>query len=172
VVISSDVIYPNGEMKDYEAFWLPFKGVQKPGPVPSPATMTGMTHSKGSRHVPDRESARTVMWRAAADLKLTTTNERKIEGLLRQASGCDEAAVPTDSSKHSSSFNGASRCSQWIRARKRLTTPKCWFRNALKALAASLLALLASTVGVANTAAGDEDLLPCTACCASMRSRW
>lgn len=31
VVISSDVVYPTGEMKDYEAnFWLPFKGVAKP----------------------------------------------------------------------------------------------------------------------------------------------
>ena len=31
VVISSDVVYPNGSMTDYEAkFWLPFKGVRKP----------------------------------------------------------------------------------------------------------------------------------------------
>ena len=31
VVVSSDVIYPSGEMKDYEAkFWLPFKGISKP----------------------------------------------------------------------------------------------------------------------------------------------
>ena len=31
VVISSDVIYPTGQMKDYEPkFWLPFKGVTKP----------------------------------------------------------------------------------------------------------------------------------------------
>jgi len=31
VVLSSDVIYPTGAMRDYEAkFWLPFKGVTKP----------------------------------------------------------------------------------------------------------------------------------------------
>ena len=31
VVISSDVVYPTGAMKDYESrFWLPFKGVTKP----------------------------------------------------------------------------------------------------------------------------------------------
>ena len=31
VVISSDVVYPTGAMRDYEAkFWLPFKGVTKP----------------------------------------------------------------------------------------------------------------------------------------------
>ena len=31
VVISSDVVYPTGAMKDYESrFWLPFKGVGKP----------------------------------------------------------------------------------------------------------------------------------------------
>ena len=31
VVISSDVVYPNGSMIDYEAkFWLPFKGIEKP----------------------------------------------------------------------------------------------------------------------------------------------
>jgi hypothetical protein len=31
VVISSDVVYPNGSMIDYETnFWLPFKGVTKP----------------------------------------------------------------------------------------------------------------------------------------------
>ena len=30
-MLSSDVIYPSGAMKDYEAkFWLPFKGVDKP----------------------------------------------------------------------------------------------------------------------------------------------
>jgi 3',5'-cyclic AMP phosphodiesterase CpdA len=31
VVVSSDVVYPTGAMRDYEAkFWLPFKGVRKP----------------------------------------------------------------------------------------------------------------------------------------------
>ena len=31
MVISSDVIYPTGSMKNYEAnFWLPFKGFNKP----------------------------------------------------------------------------------------------------------------------------------------------
>src|SRR5258705_714237 len=31
MVISSDVIYPTGSMKDYEAnFWLPFNGFDKP----------------------------------------------------------------------------------------------------------------------------------------------
>lgn len=31
VFISSDVVYPNGEMRDYESkFWLPFKGISKP----------------------------------------------------------------------------------------------------------------------------------------------
>ena len=31
VVVSSDVVYPTGAMKDYEAkFWLPFKGVTMP----------------------------------------------------------------------------------------------------------------------------------------------
>ncbi len=31
MVISSDVIYPTGSMKNYEAnFWLPFKGFEKP----------------------------------------------------------------------------------------------------------------------------------------------
>ena len=31
VVISSDVVYPTGAMKDYETkFWLPFKGVTRP----------------------------------------------------------------------------------------------------------------------------------------------
>ena len=31
VVVSSDVVYPTGAMKDYEAkFWLPFKGITRP----------------------------------------------------------------------------------------------------------------------------------------------
>ena len=31
VVMSSDVVYPTGAMKDYEAkFWLPFKGITRP----------------------------------------------------------------------------------------------------------------------------------------------
>ena len=48
VVVSSDVVYPTGAMKDYESrFWLPFKGVTKPV-TRFPAITTGTTRSKGS----------------------------------------------------------------------------------------------------------------------------
>ena len=47
VVVSSDVVYPTGAMKDYESrFWLPFKGVTKPAAIP--AITTGTTRSKDS----------------------------------------------------------------------------------------------------------------------------
>jgi hypothetical protein len=48
LVISSDVVYPNGEMHDYEdKFWLPFKGVTKPV-YAIPGTTIGTTPSKRS----------------------------------------------------------------------------------------------------------------------------
>ena len=48
VVVSSDVVYPTGAMKDYESrFWLPFKGVNKPV-YAIPAITTGTTRSRDS----------------------------------------------------------------------------------------------------------------------------
>jgi hypothetical protein len=48
VVVSSDVVYPTGAMRDYEAkFWLPFKGVTRPS-TRFPAITIGMTPSKAS----------------------------------------------------------------------------------------------------------------------------
>ena len=45
LVVSSDVIYPGGAMRDYEFnFYLPFKGFAKPS-MPSPATTTGSARS-------------------------------------------------------------------------------------------------------------------------------
>lgn len=98
LVISSDVIYPNGEMKDYEArFWLPFKGVTKPVyAIPGNHDWYDALEAFAATFL-DRESARTAMRaRAEVDLKLTTTNERKIEALLREADRLrGEYRVPT-----------------------------------------------------------------------------
>ncbi len=98
VVISSDVVYPNGEMKDYEArFWLPFKGVQKPVyAIPGNHDWYDALEAFAATFL-DRESARVSMRaRAEADLKLTTTNERKIDRLLEEADRLRlEYGVPT-----------------------------------------------------------------------------
>jgi hypothetical protein len=49
VVVSSDVVYPTGAMRDYEAkFWLPFKGVHVRRSTPSQAITTGTTRWRAS----------------------------------------------------------------------------------------------------------------------------
>ncbi len=98
VVISSDVIYPNGSMIDYEAkFWLPFKGVTKPVyAIPGNHDWYDALEAFAATFL-EADAARTVMRaRAAADLRLTSTTDARIEGLIANAERLrGEYSVPT-----------------------------------------------------------------------------
>jgi uncharacterized membrane protein HdeD (DUF308 family)/3',5'-cyclic AMP phosphodiesterase CpdA len=98
VLVSSDVVYPTGEMKDYERkFWLPFKGVTKPvyaipGNHDWYDALDGFT---ATFFTP--EAARTALRaRAEADKHLTATTEGRVAELVSEAARLRrEYGVPT-----------------------------------------------------------------------------
>lgn len=98
VVISSDVIYPVGAMRDYEAkFWLPFMGVTKPVyAIPGNHDWYDALEAFVATFL-DETSARSAMRaRIEADHKITTTTDRGIDGLIREAARLrGEYRVPT-----------------------------------------------------------------------------
>ena len=98
VVLSSDVVYPIGAMKDYEAkFWLPFKGVQKPVyAIPGNHDWYDALEAFAATFL-EPDAARVAMKaRIEADLKLSRTTDRHIEALIREAARLrKEYRVPT-----------------------------------------------------------------------------
>jgi 3',5'-cyclic AMP phosphodiesterase CpdA len=87
VVLSSDVVYPTGAMKDYESrFWLPFKGVTKPV-YAIPGNHDWYDALEGfvaTFFEPD--AARLAMRaRIAADGGVSSTTDARIEEYLRTA---------------------------------------------------------------------------------------
>jgi uncharacterized membrane protein HdeD (DUF308 family) len=98
VIVSSDVIYPNGSMVDYEAkFWLPFKGVTKPVyAIPGNHDWYDALEAFLATFL-DAGSARTAMHaRANADLRLTSTTAARIDRLIAAAGRLrKEYEVPT-----------------------------------------------------------------------------
>jgi uncharacterized membrane protein HdeD (DUF308 family)/3',5'-cyclic AMP phosphodiesterase CpdA len=98
VVISSDVIYPTGAMKDYEAkFWLPFKGIEKPVyAIPGNHDWYDALEGFNATFLTST-AARTAMHaRVEADLHLTSTTDRRIDELITRAGSLrKEYGVPT-----------------------------------------------------------------------------
>ena len=98
VVISSDVVYPNGSMIDYETnFWLPFKGVTKPVyAIPGNHDWYDALEAFNATFL-EPDAARAAMRaRAEADLRLSSTTNARIESLLAQAARLrGEYEVPT-----------------------------------------------------------------------------
>lgn len=87
VAISSDVVYPNGSMIDYEAkFWLPFKGIVKPVfAIPGNHDWYDALEAFLATFL-RQDAARVAMRaRAQADLRLTSTTDRRIDGLIAEA---------------------------------------------------------------------------------------
>jgi uncharacterized membrane protein HdeD (DUF308 family) len=87
LVISSDVIYPAGEMKDYESnFYLQFKGFAKPI-VAIPGNHDWYDALDGFvANFFEPEMARAALTaRVDADLKLTTTTRSRIDALIERA---------------------------------------------------------------------------------------
>ncbi len=86
VVISSDVVYPTGAMKDYEAnFYLPLKGITKPV-YAIPGNHDWFNALDGfAANLMDRDSARAALAaRVDADLSLSSTTNERIDQLIAE----------------------------------------------------------------------------------------
>jgi uncharacterized membrane protein HdeD (DUF308 family) len=87
VVIASDVVYPTGAMKDYEAnFYLPLKGVERPV-YAIPGNHDWFNALDGfAANLMYPDSARAAIdARVESDLSLSSTTDERIEGMIGQA---------------------------------------------------------------------------------------
>jgi len=87
MVISSDVIYPDGAMKDYEPnFYLPFKGFTKPiYAIPGNHDWYDALEGFAANFL-EEDGARTCMLsRLETDHRLSTTTDRRIERYIQEA---------------------------------------------------------------------------------------
>ena len=98
IAISSDVVYPNGSMIDYERkFWLPFKGVTKPVfAIPGNHDWYDALEAFLATFL-QPDAARTAMRaRVEADLRVTSTTDQRIDQLIAEAARLRrEYDVPT-----------------------------------------------------------------------------
>lgn len=92
LVISSDVIYPSGAMKDYEfRFYLPFKGFHKPiYAIPGNHDWYDALEGFGANFLEPRAARAALRARREADHGLTSTTETRIESLLDEAARLQE----------------------------------------------------------------------------------
>src|SRR5262249_36448297 len=98
VVISSDVVYPTGSMNDYEAkFWLPFKGVTRPVyAIPGNHDWYDALEAFNVTFLQPEAARASIRARVEADLRVTSTTDKRIELLIREAQRLREAyRVPT-----------------------------------------------------------------------------
>ena len=98
VVISSDVVYPTGAMRDYEAkFWLPFKGVTRPVyAIPGNHDWYDALESFAATFLQPDAARASIHARVDSDLKVTSTTDGRIEGLIEEAARLRrEYDVPT-----------------------------------------------------------------------------
>ncbi len=98
VVISSDVIYPVGAMRDYEAkFHLPFMGVTKPVyAIPGNHDWYDALEGFAATFLDEPSARAAIRARVEADFKLSTTTDKRIDGLIRESKRLrGEYGVPT-----------------------------------------------------------------------------
>jgi uncharacterized membrane protein HdeD (DUF308 family) len=87
LVVSSDVIYPDGAMRDYEAnFYLPFKGFTKPiYAIPGNHDWYDALEGFAANFL-EADAARVCMVnRLETDFRLSARTERRIDGYIREA---------------------------------------------------------------------------------------
>ncbi len=87
VVISSDIIYPSGAMKDYERkFFLPFKGLTKPVyAIPGNHDWYDALDGFTATFFTPSAARTAIEARVKSDLKLTGGTGEAVESLIRQA---------------------------------------------------------------------------------------
>ncbi len=98
VVVSSDVVYPTGAMRDYEAkFWLPFKGITRPVyAIPGNHDWYDALESFAATFLQEDAARASIRARVESDLRLTSTTDHRIESLLHEAARLrQEYRVPT-----------------------------------------------------------------------------
>lgn len=98
VVLSSDIVYPSGSMKDYERkFFLPFKGVKKPiYAIPGNHDWYDALDGFAATFFTPDAANLAMEARIRSDLKITTTTSIGIQNLINQASYLrTEYQIPT-----------------------------------------------------------------------------
>jgi 3',5'-cyclic AMP phosphodiesterase CpdA len=98
VVVSSDVVYPTGAMRDYETkFWLPFKGVTKPVfAIPGNHDWYDALEGFNATFLTPRAARAAMSARVDADLNISTTTAERIDQLVATAARLrEEYGVPT-----------------------------------------------------------------------------
>jgi uncharacterized membrane protein HdeD (DUF308 family)/3',5'-cyclic AMP phosphodiesterase CpdA len=98
LVLSSDVVYPTGAMRDYEAkFWLPFKGIEKPVyAIPGNHDWYDALEAFNATFLTTAAARAALHARVEADLHLTSTTDKRIDELIAEAGRLrKEFGVPT-----------------------------------------------------------------------------
>jgi hypothetical protein len=87
LVVASDVIYPAGAMSDYEFnFYLPFKGFTKPiYAIPGNHDWFDALEGFNANFLEPKAARAAIEARVEADLHLTSTTDKRIDGLVREA---------------------------------------------------------------------------------------
>ncbi len=87
VVLSSDVVYPTGAMRDYEnKFWLPFKGVSKPVyAIPGNHDWYDALEGFVSTFFEPGAAKLAMKARVEADQRVSSTTDGRIDSLVAQA---------------------------------------------------------------------------------------
>ena len=87
VVLASDVVYPTGAMKDYEAkFWLPFKGVTKPVyAIPGNHDWYDALEGFNATFLQPDAARAAIRARAESDMRVGSTTDARIEQLVSDA---------------------------------------------------------------------------------------
>jgi uncharacterized membrane protein HdeD (DUF308 family) len=87
VVVSSDVVYPTGAMRDYEwKFWLPFMGTEKPVyAIPGNHDWYDANEAFNATFLKPDSARRAMRARLDVDRRISSTTDRRIEDLIRQA---------------------------------------------------------------------------------------
>jgi len=87
LVISSDVIYPDGAMKDYERnFWLPMKGIHKPVyAIPGNHDWYDALEGFAATFYDSASASKSMKARRASDLHITAAITEKIDHQIAEA---------------------------------------------------------------------------------------
>jgi len=135
VVIASDVVYPLGAMKDYEAnFYLPLKGIDKPVyAVPGNHDWFNALDGFAANLMHPDTARAAIEARVDADLSLSSTTDDRIDRLIADAARLRALYRPAASTGRSSSctpagsrsspsipaLNGGSTTGSWRGSRRR-----------------------------------------------------